>query len=187
MSDNTKEDIHMTLYDLAEEITAVANNLEAVYESDEEGRAELLEAWETTLDAVGGEFDEKAGNIAALIKNLKAEEAALKAEADALERRRKVKENAAKRLTEYLKDAMIAAGKKKLDTLRAALSIKDNPESTVIENETAFIAWAQGAHHDEYLTYSAPKINKTAVKAALKDGDEVPGASLLRGKRLEIK
>lgn len=177
----------MTLYDLTEEITAVAERLEEIYEGNEEGRDELLEAWRTTLDAVVGEFDEKAGNIAALIKNLRAEEAALKAEADALERRRKVKENAAKRLTEYLKDAMVAAGKKKIDTLKAALSVKDNPESAIIENEAALIAWAQEAQHNEYLTYSAPKINKTAVKAALKDGEEIPGASLQRGKRLDIK
>ncbi len=176
----------MTLYDLTEEINVVAENLEAVYESDENDCAELLEAWQTTLDAVGGEFDEKAGNIAALIKNIRAEKDALKAEKDALERRMKVKDNAAKRLAEYLKNAMVAAGKKKIDTPKAAILVGDSPESTIIENEAAFIAWAQNAH-DELLTYAAPTINKTAVKLALKSGAEIPGASLQCGKKLTIK
>ena len=80
----------MTLYELTEEMQTVAGELEAALEwepdtdadgmpIDDDGnvienvdafRAELLEAWKNTLDGVSGEFDEKAANIAAYIKNL---------------------------------------------------------------------------------------------------------------------
>ena len=60
------------------------------------------QAWFDTLDGIEEDFEEKAENIAALIKSLKAETESLKAEEAALSKRRKVKENQKKYLETYL-------------------------------------------------------------------------------------
>ena len=83
----------MKLYELTEEMNLAAESLEAalawepdtdadgrpvdddgnVIENVEAYRADMLAAWQDTLEGISGEFDEKAGNIAAYIKNLKSD------------------------------------------------------------------------------------------------------------------
>lgn len=197
----------MKLYELTNEMERIADNLEAVYswepdtdadgrpidddgniiESVEKYRSELLAAWRDTLEAVSGEFDEKAGNIAAYIKSLKAQAEELHKEERALQMRRKVKENALARMTEYLLSEMECAGRRKIDTPRAAISLRNNPESAQIPDEKGFICWAQESGRDDLLTYRPPEISKTAVKRALQSGEELPGASLGRTMSVVIK
>lgn len=197
----------MKLYELTEEMNQIAENLEAILawqpDTDADGkpidddgniianaeayRAEMLAAWRGTLECIEGEFDEKAGKTAAYIKNLKSDCEQLKREEIALKSRRTVKENALKRMTEYLLDEMQTAGKKKIDAPQAVISIRNNAESVAVDNEAAFILWAQEHEHDELLKYSQPEIRKTEVKALLKSGGEIPGAQLVRTQSLIIK
>ena len=88
-------------------------------------------------------------------------------------------------MREYLMDCMKQANISKIDEPRAVISLRNNPESVEISDETEFIGWA--ADHDEYLRYKAPEINKTAVKNALKSGAEIPFAALTRSQSLTIK
>ncbi len=195
----------MGIYELSQEMNIVAENLEAalawqpsVVEGlpvDDEGnvindvekyRADLLEAWETTLEGIDGEFSEKIGNIASYIKNLKSDCEELKREETALKNRRTVKENALKIITAFLMEQMQAAGKSKVDTPRAAVSIRNNAESVVIDNETAFIAWAK-ENAGNLLKYAQPEIRKIEVKALLKAGEKVPEAHLTRTQSLVVK
>lgn len=195
----------MKLYELSQEMNIVAECLEAalawqpsVVEGlpvDDEGnviddvekyRADLLEAWKTTLEGIDEEFDKKVENIAAYIKNLKSDCEELESEETALKMRRTVKQNALKSITAYLMEQMQAAGKSKVDTPRAVISIRNNAESVVIDNETAFIAWAQ-VHNENLLKFAQPEIRKTEVKALLKAGDKVPNAHLTRTQSLIIK
>lgn len=196
----------MKLYELTEEMNLAAESLEAalawqpdtdangkpvdgdgnVIENVEAYRAEMLAAWRDTLEGISGEFDEKAGNIAAYIKNLKSDCEQLKKEETALKSRRRVKENALERMLSYLLDEMNAAGKKKIESPQAVISVRNNPESVNISDEQKFIAWAE-EHNDSLLIYKKPDISKTAVKAALKAGEELPGAALGRTVSVIIK
>ena len=196
----------MKLYELTEEMNLAAESLEAalawqpdtdadgkpvdgdgnVIENVEAYRAEMLAAWRDTLEGISGEFDEKAGNIAAYIKNLKSDCEQLKKEETALKSRRRVKENALERMLSYLLDEMNAAGKKKIESPQAVISVRNNPESVNIPDEQKFIAWAE-EHNDSLLIYKKPDISKTAVKAALKAGEELPGAALGRTVSVIIK
>ena len=151
----------------------------------EERRREMQQAWFDTLDGMEQELVRKAENVAVYIKNMEAEAKTLKAEEDKLKARRQAKENAAKRMREYLMDCMKQANISKIDEPRAVISLRNNPESVEISDETEFIGWA--ADHDEYLRYKAPEINKTAVKNALKSGAEIPFAALTRSQSLTIK
>lgn len=196
----------MKLYELTEEMNLAAESLEAalawqpdtdadgkpvdgdgnVIENVEAYRADMLAAWRDTLEGISGEFDEKAGNIAAYIKNLKSDCEQLKKEETALKSRRRVKENALERMLSYLLDEMNAAGKKKIESPQAVISVRNNPESVNISDEQKFIAWAK-EHNDSLLIYKKPDISKTAVKAALKAGEELPGAALGRTVSVIIK
>ena len=151
----------------------------------EERRREMQQAWFDTLDGMEQELVRKAENVAVYIKNMESEAKTLKAEEDKLKVRRQAKENAAKRMREYLMDCMKQANISKIDEPRAVISVRNNPESVEISDETEFIGWA--ADHDEYLRYKTPEINKTAVKNALKSGAEIPFASLTRSQSLTIK
>lgn len=62
--------------------------------------ADLLEAWETTLEGIDSEFSEKVGDIAAYLKNLKSDWEDLKHEGNSLKERRIVKEKAIRRTSE---------------------------------------------------------------------------------------
>ena len=151
----------------------------------EERRREMQQAWFDTLDGMEQELVCKAENVAVYIKNMEAEAKTLKAEEDKLKARRQAKENAAKRMREYLMGCMKQANISKIDEPRAVISLRNNPESVEISDESEFIGWA--ADHDEYLRYKAPEINKTAVKNALKSGAEIPFAALTRSQSLTIK
>jgi Siphovirus Gp157 len=65
---------------------------------------------------------------------------------------------------------MEVAELKKLATPAATLSLKANPPSCVVYDEDIL--------PKQYLVFQAPKPDKNAIKAALKAGESVPGASL---------
>ena len=152
----------------------------------EERRKEMQQAWFDTLDGMEQELVRKAENVAVYIKAMEAEAKSLKAEEDRLKARRQSKENAAKRMREYLMDCMKQANISKIDEPRAVISLRNNPESVEISDENEFISWAN-EEHDDYLRFKAPEINKTAVKNALKSGAEIPFAALTRSQSLTIK
>lgn len=150
-------------------------------------RQELQEAWFDTLDGIEQEFEDKAENVAAYIKSLKAEADDLKEEEAALNRRRKVKENQIDRLKDYLLHSMMTINRTKIDTPKAKLSIRNNAESVRFDDENEFITRCELAGADDFLRYKKPEIDKTEVKAALKRGERIEGARLIRTQSLIIK
>ncbi len=165
----------MKLYELAEQYNALL-------EMDDLPEDALAD----TLEAIGGEFEEKADGIACVIKEAKAVSGAIKAEMDKLDARRKAKEALAKRLSEYLLTQMQAVGMQKLETGRSCVSVAKKAPALKIDDENAFIAWA-AIGHDEYIKHRSPEVDKTAVRDALKAGTEIPGARLEGGYRLAVK
>ena len=136
------------------------------------------------LDRIQLERDAKIENTALWIKNLCAESEAIKAEEDALKARRIAAENQAKRLKEYL--ATLLDGQK-FATARVSLSIRKTPPAVRIADEKAFINLMMQTEHDEFLKYSLPEINKSAVKDAIQNGVKVEGAELVQSSYVYIK
>ncbi len=73
-----------------------------------------------------------------------------------------------------------------MDTPQAVISIRNNAESVLIDNEAALILWAQ-ERNENLLKYSQPEIRKNEVKALLKAGEEIPEARLTRTQSLLVK
>lgn len=160
----------MKLYD----ITQSYRELFDAFDTADDLTDEEIEAYFDTLEAIEGDFEIKAENIACFIKELTAESEMLKAEMASLRARKQVKDNLIKRLKTMLIDGMSAIDKRKIDRPRAKLSLKQNPESADVGDEKEFIIWAQTHDRDDLLSYGKPTVAKTAVMQAIKDGTELP-------------
>lgn len=133
----------------------------------------MLTAWFDTLEGIEGEFDNKAENIAAYIKALLAKAKAIKIEEDNLRNRRKKCEKSAESLKTYLLNSMQVTGRKKIDTPRAVISLRNNAPSLVVDNELDFISWAE-KNNDTLLKYARPEIRKADIKKLIKSGKKIP-------------
>lgn len=149
----------------------------------------MLQAWFDTLDGIEELFEDKAVNVAMYIKNLRGEAEQIKAEKLRLAARQSQKEKAADRLEEYLFNSMQAIGRTVIDRPQALITIKQNPESTVIDDERRFIEWAESTNHDNLLKYEQPTIRKNDVKALIRkeDKENFPSEQRVRFAHLERK
>lgn len=140
-------------------------------------KEQMLQAWFDTLEAVEGEFDVKAENLACYIKQLKAEAETLRKEKLAFTKRQAQKEKQAEKLTKYLLSSMQAAGKTKIDMPRAVITVKRNAPSLVISDELGLVDWLM-KNNDKLLKYEMPTVKKAEVKKQLKAGEEIPFVQL---------
>ena len=118
---------------------------------------------EEAFDALQMERDVKVENIGLYFKDLIAEAKAIKEEEASLAARRKTVENKAERLKHLLNYALNGD---KFSSPRLKVSYR---KSSTVELAEGFTDWAE-EHADDLLTYTEPKPNKTAIKAAIKDG-----------------
>ncbi len=194
------------LYDLSEAHKALFDEFEAIYSweptEDENGnfidddgniiedvlqyKEDMLQAWYDTLEGIEGEFDITAEALALYIKNLNANAEAIKMEKHKLEIRQKSYENRAERLKKYLLENMQKMKLKRVETARVAISTRNNAESAFITEENLLVEWAM-KNNNSLLNYPKPKLSKTAVKNAIKAGQEIPFATVVRTQSVIIK
>lgn len=135
-----------------------------------------------TLEGLSGDLETKAQNVAFFVRNLEATAAAIKqAEAD-MAARRKAMENRADGLKRYIFESMTVAGIEKIECPHFRLAIKNNPAAVDV-----FEPGLVPASFMRTPEPPPPAPDKTAIKEALKAGQDVPGARLTSGQRLEIK
>lgn len=123
--------------------------------------------------------------LALYVKQLRYETVGLKTEEQMLAERRKRKENRIKSMTRYLAGYMQLKERKKFETPRVVLSFRTS-HAAVIADIEGFVQFAL-ANAPELLRRKPPEIELSAVKSALKDGAEIPGAALVERKNLQIK
>lgn len=150
-------------------------------------KEELYQAWFDTVMGTEEIFEDTALFIALCIKEKRSNAEQLKAEKQKLALREKKEEKAADRLEQYLLKNMQAIGRTEIDRPQAKIRIKQNPESTVIDDEQEFIKWAECNDRDDLLKYEQPSVKKAVVKALLKKKEKIPFAHLERKTVLEIK
>lgn len=134
------------------------------------------------LDKLTMAREEKLENIALYIKALDAEAAAIREEEKTLAARRKVKENKAARLREYLSDAL--AGQP-FETAKVALSFRSS-QAVKVTDSMALLDWLE-SNYDDCLTYKTPAVRLDAVKMLIKRGIDVPGAEIETRNNLQMK
>lgn len=129
------------------------------------------------LEALEIEHDAKISNLACWVKDLRSEAAAIKAEKDALDKRMKAKDNLADRISNYLENYLNGA---KFEDSRCAISYRKS-ESTEIAEDLDLNTLPDDC---KKITVTA---NKTAIKAALKNGVMIDGCTLVTKNNIQIK
>lgn len=160
----------MNLYEINAELEAAFNAA-----IDPETGEILDESMAEQFEQLQVDRETKINNTACLIKNLKAEAAALKAERDAFAARQKAAEKKAEALTKYLSGFLNG---EKFKSTEVSISWRKS-ESLEVTDLLQI--------PDEYLTYKMPEANKTAIKAAIKAGTEVPGVQIVQNMNMSIK
>ena len=161
----------MTLYEIDSSIR------DFPFETDDNG--EILNF--DDFDALQIERERKIENIALYIKELDAEAAAIKAEADALDERKKEKEKKRDGLKSYLKMSLCG---QKFETARCSITYRKSKSVSVGKR---FIEWAK-EHAPELISEKIEiSANKTAIKEAINSGRKIVGAEIVENHNLIIK
>lgn len=154
-----------TLYDIIKSIESFE------FEVDEE-TGEILNMAE--LDALQVDKETKVENIALFIKNLKADAAMYADEEKAFAQRKKAAANKADRLQKYLA-AMLAGEKYK--SARVAITWRKSEQVDITSIDELPAGY--------YVTEKRP--DKMAIKKAMKNGEQVPGAVLVERENIQVK
>ena len=152
----------MKLYELTGDLIELEN-----LDLDDESIAD-------TLEAVKGEFSDKAVAILKFTENMNSDIDSLSHEIKRLQERKKVFENRKKRIREYLLYNMEKSGINKIECPYFTASIRKGSESVEVESSELL--------PDEYITVQVSEVpDKNAIKRDLKAGKEINGAKLVRG------
>lgn len=163
------------LYELAQSYRLLAEQLED-NDFDQETILATLEGSDELMS-----IEEKAGNIVRMVKNWESDIPGLDSEIKRLQARKKAIENRVTSIKTYLQGSMEAAGidKLKIDTFTIAL--QNNPPAVIVHDLTQIPAEFMTIIPEQHVP------DKTRIKAAIKDGNEVPGVTLQQGKGLRIR
>ena len=121
--------------------------------------------------------NEKISNIACWIKELKAEAEAIKAEKQNLEKRQKAAENKAEQLKNYLKMAL--NGEKYKDA-RVSISYRKSESVEIAEDINI------DSLPDEFVKVTKLPV-LTAIKDAIKSGQDIEGCKIIEKESIQIR
>jgi len=164
----------MNLFDLAAEYREAARTL-----SDLDLPPEVVR---DTLESLDGDLTVKCTNIVMLAHDWTGDLAKIKKHEEAVIERRKALEKRIASLKQYVLDGMLLAGITEIKSPELVIRTATNPPAVTIEDERQVPA--------EYWVAPPPPqvvISKSAIKAAIDAGIDVPGAKLTRSVRLVIR
>lgn len=160
----------ITLYAIVDKM----EELQQLRESGDMTDEGLKEALDNAWDEIEGDFNEKVNRALAVYRNHKALADAAKIEKERIAAIQKSAEGQMDWMKGYLLSQMQRAGIKKVKTVMGTVSIRAGSESVNITDETLL---PDG-------TYNIPTDiipDKNEIKRRFKEGEEVPGAELIRG------
>lgn len=162
----------LTLYGITAELNGILAQLEEL-------GGEITPELEQALAINEEQFVAKAEDYGHAILNLKGMAAAAKAEKERLAGLQKFYENAQKRLTDALSTAMQVFGHDKVENATMRLSLRHSTATEVDDLDQL---------PSEYKTTKVEVVaDKTAIKKAIQEGEDVPGAHLVENVSLQIK
>ena len=136
------------------------------------------------LDALQIEKETKLEGVALWVKDLKAEAAAVKEEADKLTARKKALDNKIEGLKAWLLRALDG---EKLKTPRCNV-YQTHSQKLAVADEGKLIDFLQTLNEPEkFLRFKDPELRRDDIKKALKEGTIIPGASLEETESVVIK
>ncbi|OFN55971.1 hypothetical protein HMPREF2552_04510 [Staphylococcus sp. HMSC062E10] len=155
----------------------LSTNYQQIYNLISEQENELI--LKDTLASINDALENKADSYVAIIKSLKADNKAIDEEIKRLRQRKSSNENGIKRLKESLQLAMEETGKEKFKTSLNSYSIAKNSPSLDVQDESLI--------PKQYYVEQKPKLNKTELLKAVKDGLEIKGVELKQNRSLRVR
>lgn len=125
--------------------------------------------------------EEKIESVALWYKNVLADAEAIKAEKNVLAEREAKARAKAESIKKWLEFALNG---EKMSTPKVEVNFRKS-ESVEVD-EVEFVKWAL-AEADDLLSFKDPTPNKTAIKAAIKNGRTIEGATLISKTNISIK
>ena len=169
----------MSAHKLYEIATEYAGTLALMEQSDMDEQT-----FTDTLESISGDMETKSTQVAFMIRNMEVYAASVADAAKAMTARAKAADADVKRLKLYLKNSMELCKITKITGPMITLSIQKNPAGLVVDDESQIppFYWRQPEP-----IIPAPVIDNDAIRKAIADGEEVPGAHLVQATRLVIK
>jgi hypothetical protein len=166
-----KENMNISLYELAAQYQ---RDLEHFQNSDlDEDQAIQL------LESMQGAIQEKAKNVAMVIRNMETTAEAIAAAEKEMASRRKSIERKIDWMKAYLLENMERTGISKIESPYFVIALRDNPESLIVEQDAEI--------PPEYFKPQDPVLDKVTLKKDMQLGVIVPGCRLERKKSVRIK
>jgi hypothetical protein len=160
------------LYEITDQFKALDSFIPEV-ESVEDSSA-----WSELWEGLQVELADKVHGLCCVIRNTEGEAMAIDAEIKRLTAKKKALENKVENLTSYLEYNLKSSDSREVKTSIFTVKFAKTPEAVKILDESALPA---------NMMRVKTEPDKTAIKAAIKGGREVPGARLEVGERLVIK
>jgi hypothetical protein len=162
----------MRLYEITEQFQRLDSFIPDVESADDSV------AWSELWGELQSDLSDKVHGLCCVIRNTEGEAMAIDAEIKRLTAKKKALANKVENLTSYLEYNLKASDSSEVKTSIFTVKFAKTPESVKILDESALPS-------DLLRVKTEP--DKTAIKAAIKEGREVPGACLEAGERLVIK
>lgn len=137
----------------------------------------------TALDAIQGDFNDKAVNTVMIIKRAEGDIDIIDAEIKRLQAMKKARQNDVERVKSYLKTNMVRTGILKIESPLFKISYSERKNSVVEIDEELFL---KNNLNDDLIKVDV-KPSKTAIKKALEKGENIVGAKLIDSQVLMIK
>lgn len=161
----------MNLYELE-------GNLLHVVELANSAKPEDQQLLADTIESLQDSIADKAIGYGKVINQLVADEKQLANKIKHDQERMRALSNNISRLKLALQHGMETAGKEKIKDIDLSIWIQNNPVSVSVTDDKLIPG---------EFTEVEKKLNKTAIKQALNDGEEVPGAKLVQTRSIRIK
>lgn len=161
----------MNLYELE-------GNLLHVVELANSSKPEDQQLFDDTIESLQDSIADKAIDYGKVINQLVADKKQLTDKISHDQDRKHILSNNISRLKLALQHGMETAGKDKIKDIDLSIWIQNNPVSVAVTDDKLI--------PDEF-TEVEKKLNKTAIRQALNDGEEVPGAKLVQTRSIRIK
>ena len=165
--------VPQTLYHIREEHLSILQQLE-------ENNGELTPELETALSLTQEQFQEKAVSYGFVVKYFDTGASVVEAEIKRLQQLQEKLENKGEMFRQRLEGAMHQFGVEKIETPTLKISFRKSEVVEIIEADKLPATMLD-------IVPQSHKINKTKIKAAIKAGEDVPGAALVTRQNLQIK
>lgn len=165
----------MTLYEIDQALRALMEQIDPItgeWVGDPDAWEQLTMAREAKLEGT-----------ACLIKDIRKDIKGFDDEIAELQRRKRTAENRERWLMMKLADNLNGEN---FETSKCSLRFKLNPEKVNLIDPDKAMAWAQ-EYAPDCLRYKPATLSLADLKTEIRKGAVIPGAELIREKRLEVK